>query len=57
MIVTHKDTNKKLYVVSSRESYGGVMVYECVSIEIAEKYNFNVPLFLTGLYFHGALIF
>lgn len=56
MIVTHKGTNKKLYVVSSRESYGGVMVYECVSIEIAEKYNFNVPFF-TGLYFHGALIF
>lgn len=55
MIVLHKETGKKLYVVSTRLSYGGVRVYECVSIETAEKLNYNIPSYLTGLYYIGSL--
>lgn len=56
MFALHKETGKKLYIVSTRLSYGGVRVYECVSVETAERFNYNIPNYLTGLYFAGSLI-
>lgn len=54
-IVIHKENGIKLFVVSKRNSYGGIIVCECVSLEIAKKYNFNIQSQLCGLYYEHML--
>lgn len=57
MLARHKESGKILYVATSRKSYGGVTVYECVTIETAEKFNYKIPEYITGMYFEGSLEF
>ena len=47
MFALHKETGKKLYIVSTQLSYGGVRVYEGVSVETAERFNYNIPSYIT----------
>lgn len=54
-IAIHKETGKELYIVSRRKSYGGITVYEAVGYEIAEKYNFVIPPFISGMYYESQL--
>ena len=47
--------NKPMWVINTRESYGGIIVYEAVDYKIAEKYNFVVPPFISGMYYESQL--
>lgn len=55
MLARHKESGKILYVVTSRKSYGGVTVYECVTLETATKFFYKIPPYITGMYFEGSL--
>lgn len=47
--------NKPMWIVKTRTSYGGITVYEAVGYEIAEKYNFVIPPFISGMYYESQL--
>ena len=47
--------NKPIWIVNTRTSYGRITVYEAVGYEIAEKYNFVIPLFISGMYYESQL--
>ena len=47
--------NKPMWIINTRKSYGGNIVYEAVEYTIAEKYNFVIPPFISGMYYESQL--
>lgn len=47
--------NKPMWIINTRKSYGGITVYEAIEYTIAEKYNFVVPPFISGMYYESQL--
>ena len=44
-----------MWIINTRKSYGGNIVYEAVEYTIAEKYNFVIPPFISGMYYESQL--